>query len=83
MPTLHGHRVLCIYFSCKDVQLILGAVCTDGCVHIIIVYGLLLLIIENITLTLLKYIVFFTPKYIVTILLRRWGVFLYYKTSGA
>lgn len=83
MPTLPSHIVLCIYFSCRDVQLILGAACTDGCVHIVIVYGLLLLIIENITLTLLKNIVFFTQIYIVTTLLRRWDVFLYYKTSGA
>lgn len=59
MSMLYIHLVLCMYFSCKNVQLILGVAGTDGCVFIIVVYRLLLnLIKKNGTNMLLKNINF-------------------------
>lgn len=59
MSVLYIHLVLCMYFSCRNVQSILGVAGTDGCAFIIVVYGLLLhLIKKNYTNMLLKKINF-------------------------
>jgi len=70
MTILYIRIVLCIHFTCKNVQLILEVAGTDGHAFIVVVYGLLLhLIKKSHQLAAQKYI--FTQKGTVGIFLRK------------